>query len=126
MGEDNRTCALRVLGEGPGLRLESRFPGGDCNPYLAFAAITAMGLHGVDQSLEPPPPWTGEARAIDDESRLPYNLVESLQWFEASDFARQAFGEEVVGHYAQEGWNEQRAYDAAVTDWDLWRSFERL
>ena len=125
-GEDNRTCALRVLGEGPGLRLESRFPGGDCNPYLAFAAITAMGLHGVDQSLEPPPPWTGEARAIDDESRLPYNLVESLQWFEASDFARQAFGEEVVGHYAQEGWNEQRAYDAAVTDWDLWRSFERL
>ncbi len=125
-GEDNRTCGLRVLGGGPSLRVESRIPGGDCNPYLAYAAIIAMGLRGIDQDLEPPPPHTGDAYELQDESRLPNNLMESLQIFGASEFAREIFGEEVVEHYLQAGWNEQRAYDAAVTDWDLRRSFERL
>lgn len=124
-GEDNRTCGLRVVGEGEALRIETRIPGGDCNPYLAFAAITAMGLRGIDAGLKLEPAFVGDAYTLGDGSRLPYNLGDSLRLFEGSDFARQAFGDEVVEHYLQSGWDEQRAYDAAVTDWDLCRSFER-
>jgi glutamine synthetase len=125
-GEDNRTCGLRVLGNSSGRRVESRIPGGDCNPYLAFAAIAAMGLYGIDHQLEPPPPYQGDAYAIAGESQLPTNLTAALQLFAASEFAREAFGDVVVDHYLQAGWAEQRSFDAAVTDWDLARSFERL
>ena len=125
-GQDNRTCGLRVLGDGSSVRVESRIPGGDCNPYLAFAAIAAMGLDGIEQQLEPPPPYVGDGYEAPTESRLPMNLMEALQLFEASEFARQAFGDQVVERYLQAGWSEQRTYDAAVTDWDLSRSFERL
>ena len=102
-GEDNRTCGLRVLGTGSGLRVESRIPGGDCNPYLAFAAIAAMGLHGIDHALEPPPPYQGDAYAIAGESQLPTNLTAALQLFAASEFAREAFGDVVVDHYLSGG-----------------------
>ena len=52
---DNRTCSLRVVGHGGGLRVENRVPGGDVNPYLAVAALIAAGLHGIEQELPLPP-----------------------------------------------------------------------
>ena len=124
-GVDNRTCAFRVVGHGGGLRLETRLPGGDCNPYLAFAALIAMSLDGIDRGLELEPELRGNAYDSD-KPRVPTSLHESIDLLDRSAFAREAFGDEVVDHYLNYARLEQRAYDAAVTDWELHRSFERF
>jgi len=124
-GPDNRTCALRLVGHGPSLRVENRTPGGDVNPYLAVAAMIAAGLHGIDQELPLEPPVTGNA--YDDNTvRVPANLRDALELWEKSELARRSFGAEVVEHYANYARVELAAYDAAVTDWELRRCFERL
>ncbi|MEX2153672.1 MAG: glutamine synthetase family protein, partial [Gemmatimonadaceae bacterium] len=69
-GRDNRTCAFRIVGEGPSLRIETRLPGGDANPYLAYAAIIGAGLHGIEQKIEPPAEFTGNAYAATEEPRV--------------------------------------------------------
>jgi glutamine synthetase len=122
---DNRTCGFRVVGRGGGLRIENRFPGGDANPYLAYAAVLAAGLHGIEHRLEPPPAFRGNGYLATDASRVPRTLSEATGEFAASDIAREAFGEEVVGHYLNMARIEQRTYDAAVTDWERRRYFER-
>ena len=124
-GEDNRTCAFRVVGHGKGMRLESRLPGGDCNPYLAFAAIIAMGLEGIDRGLELEPAFTGNAYESD-ARRVPGSLHEAIRLLEGSAFARSAFGDAVVDHYLNAARQEQQAFESAVTDWELHRSFERM
>jgi glutamine synthetase len=124
-GVDNRTCALRLVGHGHSLRAENRTPGGDVNPYLAVAAMIAAGLHGIDNELPLEPPVTGNAYA-DTEIRVPYTLHDALALWEKSKLAADAFGTEVVEHYANYARVELAAYDAAVTDWELQRSFERL
>jgi glutamine synthetase len=124
-GPDNRTCALRLVGHGHSLRVENRVPGGDVNPYLAVAAMIAAGLHGIDHELPLEPPVTGNAYA-DTTARVPHTLRDALDLWEKSELARQAFGTEVVEHYANYARVELTAYDAAVTDWELRRSFERL
>jgi glutamine synthetase len=124
-GPDNRTCALRLVGHGPSLRAENRTPGGDVNPYLAVAAMIAAGLNGIDQELTLEPPVTGNA--YDDNTvRVPANLRDALDLWENSELARRSFGAEVVEHYANYARVELAAYDAAVTDWELRRCFERL
>jgi len=124
-GPDNRTCALRLVGHGPSLRVENRTPGGDVNPYLAVAAMIAAGLHGIDHELPLEPPVTGNA--YDDSSvTVPHTLRDSLELWEKSELARKSFGAEVVEHYANYARVELAAYDAAVTDWELQRCFERL
>jgi glutamine synthetase len=124
-GPDNRTCALRLVGHGPSLRAENRTPGGDVNPYLAVAAMIAAGLNGIDQELTLEPPVTGNA--YDDNTvRVPANLRDALDLWENSELARKSFGAEVVEHYANYARVELAAYDAAVTDWELRRCFERL
>lgn len=124
-GLDNRTCALRVVGSGHGMRLENRVPGGDVNPYLAVAAITAAGLHGIDKALPLEAAFEGNAYTSD-VARLPTTLREAAELFEGSEVARAAFGDEVVEHYLNNARVEQRAYDAAVTDWERVRGFERF
>jgi glutamine synthetase len=124
-GPDNRTCALRLVGHGPSLRAENRVPGGDVNPYLAVAAMIAAGLHGIDNELPLEPPITGNAYA-DTAARVPHTLRDALELWEKSGLAREAFGAEVVEHYANYARVELAAYDAAVTDWELRRGFERL
>ncbi len=124
-GPDNRTCALRLVGHGHSLRVENRVPGGDVNPYLAVAAMIAAGLHGIDHELPLEPPVTGNAYA-DTTSRVPHTLRDALDLWEKSELARQAFGAEVVEHYTNYARVELAAYDAAVTDWELRRCFERL
>ncbi|MDX3096827.1 glutamine synthetase family protein [Streptomyces sp. ME01-24h] len=126
-GPDNRTCALRVVGHSPSaLRLENRVPGGDVNPYLAVAAMIAAGLHGVDHKLTLPEPVTGNAYLGDGVPRVPATLREAAELWEASPIARAAFGDEVVEHYLNMARVEQDAYDTAVTDWERFRSFERM
>src|SRR5580704_2168672 len=124
-GPDNRTCALRLVGHGHSLRVENRTPGGDVNPYLATAAMIAAGLDGIDRELPLEPPVTGNA--YDDSSvTVPSTLRDALELWEKSELARKSFGEEVVEHYANYARVELTAYDAAVTDWELRRCFERL
>jgi glutamine synthetase len=124
-GPDNRTCALRVVGHGHSLRFENRVPGGDVNPYLAVAAMIAAGLHGVDNELELEPPCTGNAYTGGAE-HVPGTLREAAELWRASALARTAFGDEVVDHYTNMARVEQDAFDSAVTDWERFRSFERM
>ncbi|MHA7958077.1 glutamine synthetase family protein [Streptomyces sp. L500] len=124
-GPDNRTCALRVVGHGHSLRFENRLPGGDVNPYLAVAGMVAAGLHGIEEELEPPEVCTGNAYR-GDAAHVPATLREAAALWEASPLARAAFGDEVVAHYLNMARVEQDAYDTAVTDWERYRSFERM
>ena len=125
-GRDNRTCALRVVGHGSGLRLENRSPGADVNPYLAFAAVIAAGLHGIDSRLELGDELTGNAYLAENTPRLPSTLHEAIDLLDGSAIARSAFGDDLVEHYLHYARTEQRAFDAAVTDWELVRGFERM
>jgi len=125
-GRDNRTCALRIVGHSPSsLRLENRVPGADANPYLAVSAMIAAGLYGVEHELELAPSFAGNAYVADFE-RLPTNLREALELWENSELARAAFGDEVVGHYANNARVELAAFERSVTDWERVRGFERL
>jgi glutamine synthetase len=123
-GRDNRTCGFRVVGHGGSKRIETRIPGGDVNPYLAFAALVAAGLHGIEQGLELPPPLEGNAYESDAE-RFPSTLREAIAALEAGRMSRAAFGDEVVDHYLNYGRTEQRLFDEVVTCWERERLFER-
>jgi glutamine synthetase len=125
-GRDNRTCAFRLVGHGPSLRLENRIPGGDVNPYLATAAVIAAGLAGVQEELELEPAFVGNAYGDADATRVPTSLAEALDLWRDSDFARRVFGDEVVDHYANAAAVELKAFGRAVTDWERIRGFERL
>jgi glutamine synthetase len=124
-GVDNRTCALRVVGHGPSRRVECRVAGADVNPYLALAALIAGGLHGIDRGLQLEPAYEGNAY-LSDKPRVPSTLREAAELFGSSDIARDAFGDEVVAHYLNNAHVELEAFDAAVTDWERYRGFERL
>jgi glutamine synthetase len=124
-GVDNRTCAMRLVGHGPSLRIENRVPGGDVNPYLAVSAMIAAGLHGIDHELPLEPALAGNAY-VDDGPRVPGTLRDALDTWQQSELARKSLGNEVVEHYANGARVELAAFDAAVTDWELQRGFERL
>ncbi len=124
-GHDNRTCALRVVGHGAGLRVENRLPGGDVNPYLGLAGMLAGGLYGIENEVELEPAFEGNAYDSD-KRHVPVTLQEARDAFAASDFARDAFGDEVVNHYLNNADVELAAFNSAVTDWERFRSFERM
>ncbi|WP_020666677.1 glutamine synthetase family protein [Amycolatopsis nigrescens] len=124
-GTDNRTCALRVVGHGGSLRVENRVPGGDVNPYLAVAALIAAGLHGIEHELPLEPELSGNAYTSD-KPTVPATLREAAGLLAGSERAMAAFGEDVVAHYLNAANVELTAYDAAVTDWERVRGFERL
>ncbi|WP_101790394.1 glutamine synthetase family protein [Nonomuraea indica] len=124
-GVDNRTCSLRLVGHGHSLRIENRVPGGDVNPYLAVSALVAAGLRGIDEELTLEEACTGNAYTSGAET-VPHTLRDALELFERSKLARATFGDEVVEHYANNARVELTAFDAAVTDWELFRSFERM
>ena len=123
-GHDNRTCGFRIVGHGPGLRAETRIPGADANPYLAFAALLAAGLHGIEHELELPPALEGNAYESDAE-RFPHSLREAIDALERGTMARAAFGDEVVDHYLNYARTEQRLFDEVVTCYERERMFER-
>jgi glutamine synthetase len=124
-GKDNRTCSMRVVGHGQGLRFENRLPGADVNPYLALAAMIAAGLHGVENELELEDALEGNAYESD-KPHVPDSMHAARELFAESAIAREAFGEEVVEHYLNRARIELEAYGAAVTDWEKFRGFERL
>ncbi len=124
-GLDNRTCAVRLVGKGPSARMEQRVPGGDVNPYLAVAALLAGGLHGVENQLPLEPECIGNAYASD-KPHVPHTLKAARDAWTGSALARAAFGDAVVDHYTNMADVELAAFDAAVTDWELRRTFERM
>ena len=124
-GEDNRTCAIRAVGHGRSLRFENRLPGADVNPYLALAAMIAAGIKGIDEEMELEPALEGNAYTAGRE-RVPGNLRDARELFAGSALAKEAFGQEVVDHYLNHADVEMQAFDAAVTDWEKVRGFERL
>jgi glutamine synthetase len=123
-GHDNRTCGFRIVGHGPALRTESRIPGADANPYLAFAALIASGLHGIEAGLELGPALEGNAYESDAE-RFPHSLREAIARLESSTVARTLLGDEVVDHYLNYARTEQRLFDEVVTCYERERLFER-
>jgi glutamine synthetase len=125
-GRDNRTCAYRVVGHGKGLRVETRIPGGDVNPYLTIAALVAGGLHGVDHKIALAPAFEGNAYASEQLGHVPRSLSEAAALFEQSAVARAAFGDDVVDHYVNMARVELDPIGATVTDWERTRGFERL
>jgi glutamine synthetase len=124
-GNDNRTCAVRLVGHGPSARMENRVPGADVNPHLALAAMLAGGLHGIENELTLEDELVGNAYNSDKE-HVPGTLREARDAFASSDLARAAFGDEVVDHYTNMADVELAAFEAAVTDWELMRGFERM
>ena len=124
-GRDNRTCALRVVGHGDSLRVENRVPGGDVNPYLAVAAVIAAGLHGIEHELPLEPELTGNAYTSGRDT-VPRTLRAAAELLATSERAKDAFGAEVIAHYRNAAAVELAAFDAAVTDWERVRAFERL
>jgi glutamine synthetase len=123
-GRDNRTCGLRLVGHGAGFRVESRIPGGDCNPYFAYAATIAAGLHGIEHRLDPGAEFRGNAYEAEDVPRVPSTLVEAIAELEGSELAAKAFGEDVHFHLVNTARQEWAASNRVVTDWELRRSFE--
>ncbi len=123
-GRDNRTCAFRVVGRGAGLRIENRLPGADANPYLAYAACIAAGLRGIAENIALPAEHRGNGYTAD-ALPMPHALYAAIESWASSAMAREAFGDEVVAHYLNMARVEQRAYDAAVTDWERTRYYER-
>ena len=126
---DNRTAGFRIVGTGPSLRIECRLPGADCNPYLAYAAAIASGLDGIENKIEPPPIFEGDAYSdsASEIPEVPITLREATDLlFAESAFVRDTFGEDVREHYTHFFRTEQEAYDRAVTDWERVRYFERI
>ena len=124
-GRDNRTCALRLVGHGAGLRLENRVPGGDVNPYLAVSGIIAAGLDGIKKKMVLEPAFKGNAYDSDS-ARVPATMPEALTLWEESAWVKEVFGAEVQSHYANMAKVEIAAYSKAITDWELFRNFERF
>ncbi len=123
-GHDNRTVGFRIVGHGPAMRTETRIPGGDANPYLAFAALLAAGLYGIEHELELPPPLEGNAYESDAE-RFPHSLLEAIEALEAGTMARVAFGDDVIDHYLNYARTEQQLFDQVVTNYERERLYER-
>ncbi len=123
---DNRTAGFRVVGAGSSKRIECRIPGADCNPYVAYAASLAAGLRGIEQRIAPPPEFVGDVYQARDLPHVPRTLEHATAAFRSSNVAREAFGDDVVDHYAHFHDVEVDAFHAAVTDWERARYFERI
>jgi glutamine synthetase len=124
-GRDNRTCGFRIVGHGQSRRVECRIPGADANPYLAFAALLAAGLDGIEKGTDPGPELKGNAYEAAEAEPFPASLREAKELWDNSDFARSAFGEAVQKHYSNYARYEQQEFDQVVTDYERRRMFER-
>jgi glutamine synthetase len=123
---DNRTVGFRVVGHGPGLRVECRIPGGDANPYLVYAGLIAAALDGIEAGSDPGPLFEGDGYEAHDLPRVPHSLDEAIEVFEASEFARRAFGDAVVAHLLHFARAELAAHRVAVTDFERARYLEQV
>ncbi|ODU86710.1 MAG: glutamine synthetase [Pelagibacterium sp. SCN 63-17] len=123
---DNRTAGFRLCGENTkGVRVECRIGGADLNPYLAYAALLAAGLKGIEDKLELEPAFTGDAYSVRKLREVSRTLRDATAALRKSKMLADAFGQQVVDHYVHTAEWEQFEYDRRVTDWELKRGFER-
>jgi len=123
---DNRTVGFRVVGDRDSFRIENRMPGADANPYLAFAAMLAAGMAGVQENLDCGAAYHGNAYVDSELARLPSSLRDAADLLDRSKLARRALGDAVVDFYVHHARLEVEAYNSAVTDWEKTRYFERI
>ncbi|MEY9780641.1 glutamine synthetase family protein [Sinorhizobium fredii] len=124
--KDNRTAGYRLCGdETKAIRIECRVGGSDLNPYLAFAALIAAGISGIENKMELEAPFVGDAYHGKDVREIPHTLRAATEALTESKMLREAFGDEVIDHYARAARWEQEEYDRRVTDWEVARGFER-
>jgi glutamine synthetase len=124
-GRDNRTTGFRLVGRGPGLHVENRFPGGDMNAYLTYAAMVGAGLYGIEHGLKLEDEFKGNGYLATGHARMPRALYEAIRELEESKAAREIFGDAVVEHYLNAARVEQETYDSIVHPWDRERYLER-
>jgi glutamine synthetase len=126
-GIENRTCAVRVVGNADpsAIRIEYRQTAADMNPYIAMATSLAAGLYGIEKGLDLPEETRGDP-GEDGPNRLPRSLHEATDLLAKSRVARQILGAPFVDHYVLSRRWETRVYDRAVTDWELRRYFETV
>ncbi len=124
-GRDNRTTGFRLVGNGPALHVEDRFPGGDMNAYLTYAAMIGAGLHGLDRKLALDDEFKGNGYIATGVPRMPRALYEAIAELETSEAAVEIFGQDVVDHYLNAARVEQQTYDAMVHNWERERYLER-
>jgi glutamine synthetase len=126
-GVDNRTSSLRVIaGSASAIRIETRVPGADVNPYLGMAACLAGGLHGIEQGMDPGAAVQSDVYALEGLAPLPRTLVEAIDAFEASAVAREWFSDAFVDHYVKMRRWEIEKHRRAVTAWERTRYFEQV
>jgi glutamine synthetase len=123
---DNRTAGFRVVGAGPSLRIECRIPGADVNPYLAYAAALASGIEGVESDRDAPEMFSGDVYAAQNLTAVPGTLASAISPFATSDFVGESLSRDVRDHYSHFYSVEAAAFDAAVTDWERVRYFDRI
>jgi len=124
-GRDNRTTGFRMVGSGDALHVENRFPGGDMNAYLTYAAMIGAGLYGIEHKLKLEPEFKGNGYIAKGVPRMPRALYEAIDELEASKAAVEIFGQDVVDHYLNAARVEQQMYDSVVHDWERERYLER-
>jgi glutamine synthetase len=123
---DNRTAGFRLCGaDTKAIRIECRIGGADLNPYLAFAALIAAGLAGIEQEMKLEPAYVGDAYQDKALREVPKTLREATGLMQSSKMLREAFGDAVIDHYVHTAEWEQFEYDRRITDWELKRGFER-
>jgi len=126
-GGDNRTVGFRSCGHGASMRLENRLPGADVNPYLAYAAMLASGIYGIEHEIEPVGPFVpASAYDVKDAPKIHRNLIDATKAFDSSKIVRKLFGDEVVDHYAAVAQWEINEFMRSVTDWERRRYFEHI
>ena len=132
----NRSALIRIprytTGRDKSMRAELRFPDPSANPYLAFSAMLAAALDGIDHGLTPPEPLnnvnvyhlTPEERAARGITSLPGSLAEALHEFEQDDVLKRALGELISEAFLRAKWSEIEDYRMHVTDWEVERYLE--
>ena len=123
---DNRNVSLRVIpGSAQSMRLETRTPGADANPYLAIAAALASGLYGIKHKLAlNDAPVLGIESGAENTARLPRSLAEATDLLAQSTLARELLGEQFINHFVETRQWEVRRFNQTVTDWELRRYLE--
>lgn len=128
----NRSAMVRVPLYKPGkenaTRVELRNPDPACNPYLAFAAMLAAGLKGIEEGYELPPEASNNIYEMTESERadagidsLPEDLYQAIKEFEKSSFVREALGDHVCDYLIRNKWAEWNEYKALVTPYEVSR-----
>ncbi len=124
---DNRTAGFRLCGaDTKAIRIECRIGGADLNPYLAFAALLAAGLAGIEEKLELEAGLRRRRLSGQDAAR---GAEDPARGDGADARARRCCGRPSATTSSTttstpREW-EQFEYDRRVTDWELKRGFER-